>query len=126
MHFNLNQSLKQPQFDNVDCKIIETKVSISSELKNDSKIQSSMNENEMNFQYIECLDVEFLNSNFEFKETILSLNESNAKKSSYEGKVSEVNTSLEGLSLEELPKKLKYAFLEAGKSKPLIISADLT
>ena len=86
-----------------------------------------MNENEMKFQYIECRDVEFLNSNFEFKEAILNLNESSAEKSSsYEGKVNEVNTSLEGLVLKEIPKHLKYAFLEARKSKPIIISADLT
>ena len=53
-----------------------------------------MNENEMNFQYLEYLDVEFLNSNFELKEAIFSLNESSAKKSSsYEGKVSEVKIS---------------------------------
>ena len=53
-----------------------------------------MNENEMNFQCIECLNVEFLNSNFEFKEAVLSLNESSAEKSSsYEMKVSEVNIS---------------------------------
>ena len=38
MHFNLNHSLKQPEFDNVDCKIIETKVSISSELINECNI----------------------------------------------------------------------------------------
>ena len=49
VHFNLNHSLKQPKFDNIDCKIVETKVPISSELINDFKIQSSMNENEMNF-----------------------------------------------------------------------------
>ena len=36
----------------------------------------------MNFQYIEDLEVEFLNSSFELKETILSLNEYNAEKSS--------------------------------------------
>ena len=34
-----------------------------------------MNENEKNFYYIEDLDVEFLNSNFEFIEIILNLNE---------------------------------------------------
>ena len=45
VHFNLNQSLKQPKFDNVDCKTIETIVPISSELKYYCKIQSSMNEN---------------------------------------------------------------------------------
>ena len=127
MHFNLNQSLKQPEFDNVDCKIVETKVPINYELKNDCKIQNSMNENEMNFQYIECLDVKFMNSNFEFKEVVLGLNESSAEKSSsYEGKVSKVNTSSEGLIMKELPKNLKYPFLEAEKSKPVIISADLT
>ena len=49
VHFNLNQSLKQLEFDNVDCKIVETKVPISSKMKNDHKIQSSMNENEMIF-----------------------------------------------------------------------------
>ena len=65
MHFNLNHSLKQPKFYNIDCKIVETKVPISSELINDYKIQSSMNENEMNFQYLDVPDVEFLNSNFE-------------------------------------------------------------
>ena len=45
VHFNLNHSLKQPEFDNVDCKIVETKVPISSELINDCMIQNSMNEN---------------------------------------------------------------------------------
>ena len=32
VHFNLNHSLKQLEFDNVDCKIIEMKVPISYEL----------------------------------------------------------------------------------------------
>ena len=64
MHFNLNHGFKQPEFDNFDYKIVETKAPISSDLINDCKIQNSMNENEMNFQYLDVLDVEFLNSNF--------------------------------------------------------------
>ena len=60
MHFNLNQSLKQPGFGNTNCKIVETKVPINFELINDCKIQSSMNENETNLQYHEYLNVEFL------------------------------------------------------------------
>ena len=48
------------------------------------------------------------------------------KSSSCEGKAQEVETSSEGLILKELPKHLKYAFLEAEKSKPVIISTDLT
>ena len=52
-----------------------------------------MNENEMNFQYLECLDIEFMNSNFEFKEGVLSIDETNAEKfSSYEEKYVDVNT----------------------------------
>ena len=85
-----------------------------------------MNENEKNFQYIEDLDVEFLNSSFEFKETVLSLNEGSAEKSSgCEEKAQEVETSYEGLILKELPKHLKYAFLGAEKSKLVIIETDL-
>ena len=127
VYFNLNQSLKEPEFDNTNCKIIETKVSISSKLINDYKIQSSMNENEMNFQYLEYLDVEFMNSNFELKEAILSIEESSVEKSSsYEEKASEVNISLEGLILKELPEHFKFAFLEAKKCKLVIILADLT
>ena len=68
-----------------------------------------------------------MNSNFELKEVVLSLNERRAEKSSScEEKVSEVNTSSEGLILKELPEHLKYAFLKAEKSKPVIILADLT
>ena len=36
----------------------------------------------MNFQYIEDLDIKYLNTIFELKETVLSLNEDNAEKSS--------------------------------------------
>ena len=71
VHFNMNQSLKQPEFYNAECKIAKKVVPISSELKYDCKIQNSMNENEMYFQYIEDLDVEYLNSSLELKETIV-------------------------------------------------------
>ena len=68
-----------------------------------------------------------MNSNFELKEAVLSIDESSAEKSSsYEEKAAEVNTSSEGLILTELPGHLKYAFLEAEKFKPVIILANLT
>ena len=86
MHFNLNHSLKRLEFDNVDCKIVEMKLPISSELINDCKIKNSMNENEMNFQYLDVLDVEFMNSNFESKEAVLSIDENNTEKCSNEQK----------------------------------------
>ena len=43
VHFNLNQSLKQPEFENAECKTIETIVPISSELIYDCKIHNSIN-----------------------------------------------------------------------------------
>ena len=48
------------------------------------------------------------------------------KSNSYEEKAVEVNTSSEGLIQKELLEHLKYAFFEAEKSKPIIISANLT
>ena len=81
VHFNLNQSLKQTDFDNAECEIVENVVLISPKLTYDCKIQNSMNENEMNFQYIEVVDVKYLNSSLEFKETVLSLKEINAEQS---------------------------------------------
>ena len=70
----------------------------------------------MNSHYLEYLDVQFLNSNFELKEAVFSIEESSVEKSSsYEEKASEVNTSSEGLILKELHEHLKYAYLEAEK-----------
>ena len=64
-----------------------------------------MNENETNFQYLEHLEVEILNSNFKLKDSIFSVGENIAERSSiYEEKVAEENKSSEGLILKELPK----------------------
>ena len=94
MHFNLNHCLKQSKLINAECEIVETKIPISSELINDCNFQSLMNDNEINFQYLEHLEVEFLNSNFKLKEAVLSVEEiSTEKSSSYEKKAIEINTS---------------------------------
>ena len=127
VHFNLNHNLKQPELSNADCEIVETKIPLSYELINDCNFQSSMNENEMNFQYLEHLEVEFLDSNVKLKKAILSVEENNKEKSSsYKEEAAEVNKSLEGLIQKELPEQLKYAFLQAEKEKPVIISTGLT
>ena len=127
VHFNLNHSLKQPELNSVDCEIVETKIPIISKLITNYKFQSSMNENEMNFQYLEHLEVKILNFNFKLKDVIFSVGENNAEKSSsYEEKVVEENKSSEGLILKELPEHLKYAFLQPEKGKPVIISVRLT
>ena len=59
VQFNLNHSLKQPEFVNANCEIVEKKIPISSELINDCKIQSSMNENEMNSSILSILMLNF-------------------------------------------------------------------
>ena len=67
----------------------------------------------MNFQYLEHLEVEFLNSNFKQKDSVLSVRENNAENSSsYEEEVAEENKSSEGLILKEFPEHLKYVFLQ--------------
>ena len=66
----------------------------------------------MIFQYLEHLEVEFLDSNVKLKKTILTDKENNTEKSSnYREEDVEVNKSSEGLILKELPGHLKYAFL---------------
>ena len=126
VHFNINKSLKQFDSDNANCKSVEQIVPISPELIYDCKIQNSMNEKEMNFQYIEAHDVEYLNSSFEFKETTLSLKETSTERSSSnEGNEQGVEKSSKGLILKELPKHLKYAFLGAERAQPEIIAVDL-
>ena len=127
MHFNLNRSLKQPELSNADCEMLETKIPIRSKLNNDCIFQNEMNENEMNFQYLEHLEIEFLDSNVKLKKAVLSVEEDNTEKSrSYEEEVANVNKSSEGLIIKELPEHLEYAFLQPKKGKPVIISAELT
>ena len=126
MNFNLNHSLKQTKPINDECEIVETKIHISSELINYCNFQSSMNENEMNFQYLKHLEVEFMNSNFKLKEVVLNVEEIKTEKStSYVEKAIEVNTSSEGFILKELPEHLKYAFFQQETAKPVFISARL-
>ena len=127
LHFNLNHSLKQPELSSADCEIVETKTPVSSELTTACNFQNSMNENEMNFQYLEHLEVDILNSNFKLKDLVFSVRENSVERSSsYEEKVAEENKSSEGLIIKELPEHLKYAFLQPEKGKLIIILAGLT
>ena len=82
MHFNLNKSVKQSECESTDCKTVETIVPISPELILGCYFHNSINENEMNFHYLEDLDCEFLTSGFDLKKTVLSLNENSTEKSS--------------------------------------------
>ena len=48
VNFNLNQSLKQPDFQKDECKNVEKVVPINYEMIDDYKNQDLMNENMMN------------------------------------------------------------------------------
>ena len=81
----------------------------------------------MNFQYLEHLEIEILNSNFKLKDLVFSVGENSVDRSnSYEEKFAEENKSSEGLILKELLEHLKYAFLQLEKGKPVIILVGLT
>ena len=100
---------------------------LNDELNYDYIIQHSINEMEMNFQYLESLDCEILPLNLFNKETVSSINENSQDEvSSQKQQTNEQENSAEGLTLKELPSHLKYEFLEPEKRKPFIISAAFT
>ena len=104
VHFNLNKGLKQSDVDVGSCMAVENSIHISVELNSDCNLQHSINEIEMNFQYLESIDYELLPSSLQNKETALSLNENSQEHvCSKEQKATEQETSTEGLILKELP-----------------------
>ena len=126
MHFNLNKSLEQPDVDAEICMAVENSSPINVE-HSDCNLHHSINEIEMNFQYLESVDYELLPSSWQNKETVLSLNENNQEHvCSKEQEATKQETNAEGLILKELPSHLKYAFLEPEKGKLVIISTALT
>ena len=104
VHFNLNKSLEQPDVDVEICLAVENSSPISVELNSDCNLHHSINEIEMNFQYLESIDYELLPSSWKNIEAVLSLNENSQEHvCSKEQKIAEQETSAEGLILKELP-----------------------
>ena len=75
MHFNLHRSLEHLDVDAESCMAVEKNSLFSVKLNSDCTLQHSINEIEMNFQYLESIDCEMLPSNLYNKETISSMNE---------------------------------------------------
>ena len=101
VHFNINKSLTQSDVDEENYMAVDNISLISFELNSDCNIQHSINENEMNFQYLKIVDYELLHSSLQYTKTVLSLNE-NSKENlcSKEKKEIEQETSTEGLILK--------------------------
>ena len=107
MHFNLNKCFTQSDVDEEKCMAVENFSPVSPELNSDYNIQHSINENEMNFQYLKSVDYELLHSSLQNIETVLNLNEKSTENScSREKKATEQETSAEGMILKELPSHL--------------------
>ena len=127
VQFNLNRSLEHPDVDAESCMAVENNSLLSVELNSDYTLQHSINEIEMNFQYLESIDCEMLPSSMYNKETVSSMSENSQDDvCSQEQKTTEQETSAEGLILKELPSHFKYDFIEPEKRKPVIISVALT
>ena len=111
VHFNLDIILTQYDVDAENCNVVDNSSSIIFYLISECNLQHSINENEMNFQYLESVDYELLHSSLQSMETVLSLNENCQENSSNQNKkVTKQKASAEGLILKELPSHLKYAF----------------
>ena len=125
--FNLLQSLKNLDIDREDYKSVDDVYLNNSDCYHDCNAQLPINENEMNFQYPEGVNSDFLHISLYSTENVMSLKQNGMTKGdNNEEKEFHQETSAEGLVLKELPSHLKYAYLELPKSKPVIIYARLS
>ena len=81
VHFNMDKILTQSEVDAENCNVVDNSSPISFDLISDCNFQHSINENEMNFQYIESVHYELLHSSLQNRETVLSLNENSQENS---------------------------------------------
>ena len=124
--FNLLQSLKNLDTDMEDYKIVDDVYLNNSDCYYDCNAQLPINENEMNFQYLECVNADFPHISLYSTKKVLSLKQNSMDNGdNNEEKEFHQETSTKGLVLKELPSHLEYAYLELPKSKPVIISARL-
>ena len=75
VHFNLNRNLEYPNVDAESCMAVEKNRLLGVKLNSYCTLQHSINEIEMNFQYLESIDCEMLPLNLYNKETVSSMNE---------------------------------------------------
>ena len=124
--FNLLQRLKKLDIDREDYKFVDYVYLNNTNYYHDCNAQLPINENEMNFQYLEGVNSDFLHISLHSTENVMSLKQNGMTKGdNNEEKEFHQETSAEGLVLKELTSHLKYAYLELPRSKPVIISARL-
>ena len=82
VQFNINRSLEHPNVGSDSCMAVRNTSLLNDELNFDCIIQHSINEIEMNFQYLESFDCEVLPSNLFNKEIVSSINENSQNEES--------------------------------------------
>ena len=96
--FNLPQSLKNLDTDREDYKLVDDVYLNNSDCYYDCNAQLHINENEMNFQYLECVNADFPYISLYSTEKVLSLKQNNMDKGdNNEEKEFHQETSTEGL-----------------------------
>ena len=80
VQFIINRSMEHPNVEADCCMAVRNNSLLNDELNSKCIIQHSINEIEMNFQYLESLDCEVLPSNSFNKETVSSINENSQDK----------------------------------------------
>ena len=125
--FNLLQSLKNLDTDREDYKLVDDVYLKNSNCYYNCNAQLPINENEMNFQYLECVNADFPYISLYSTKRELSLKQNSMDNgNNNEDKEFHQETNIEGLVLKELPSNLKYGYLELPKSKPVIFSVRLS
>ena len=81
VQFNLHKRLTQPDVDAENCLAVDSIYPFSFELNSDCNLQHSINENELNFQYLKSVDCELLHSRFQNIEIVWSLIEKSTENS---------------------------------------------
>ena len=119
--------MKNLDIDREDYKFVNDVYLNNSDCYYDCNAQLPINENEINFQYLEGVNSDFLHISLHTTEKVMSLRQNGMiKGDNNEEKEFHQETSAEGLVLKELQSHLKYAYSELPRSKPVIISARLS
>ena len=127
VHFNLNQNLKQPNFEKAQWMRIDNVIHVSKEKNDNFMNENSLDEYIFNSLYKEDLEKEELKAEAELTGAVFSLREEKIDDLRSNGvKIQEEENDSKQLILKELPKHLKYVFLGEKKSKHVIMVANLT
>ena len=118
VHFSLNQCLKQHDVEQAHCMKTDSANFVCKKMNDDLTNENSFDDYISSSLYGDNFEKEKI-----MAETVLSLNTENL---SNQEKFQVEEKSSEGLILKELPKHLKYVFLEEKIYKHVIIATDLT